>query len=124
MVENIEIKRNLFARLDALTTERTLVASNTSGLRIAAMVEGRSESFRRRFMVIHFFNPPRYMKLLELVPGADTDPAAFARVGTFAREALGKGVVVAKDTTNFIGNRVGAHAMMSAIHQKIGRAHV
>jgi len=119
VVENIEIKRNLFARLDALTTDRTLVASNTSGLRIAAMVEGRSASFRQRFMVIHFFNPPRYMKLLELVPGADTDPAAFARVSAFARDALGKGVVVAKDTTNFIGNRVGAHAMMAAIHQML-----
>jgi len=119
VVENLEVKRKLFERLDALTTERTLVASNTSGLRIAAMVEGRSASFRKRFMVIHFFNPPRYMKLLELVPGADTDPAAFARVSTFAREVLGKGVVVAKDTTNFIGNRVGAHAMMAAIHQML-----
>jgi 3-hydroxyacyl-CoA dehydrogenase len=119
VVENIDIKRKLFERLDALTTERTLVASNTSGLRIAAMVEGRSASFRKRFMVIHFFNPPRYMKLLELVPGADTDPAAFARVSSFASESLGKGVVVAKDTTNFIGNRVGAHAMMAAIHQML-----
>ncbi len=119
VVENIDIKRALFEKLDRLTTERTLVASNTSGLRIAAMVAGRSESFRKRFMVIHFFNPPRYMKLLELVPGADTAPASFERVKRFASEALGKGVVVAKDTTNFIGNRIGAHAMMAAIHQML-----
>ena len=119
VVENIDIKRKLFERLDALTTDRTLVASNTSGLRIAAMIEGRSASFRKRFMVIHFFNPPRYMKLLELVPGADTDPAAFARVQGFSADVLGKGVVVARDTTNFIGNRIGAHAMMAAIWQML-----
>ena len=119
VVENITIKQNLFAKLDALTTDRTLIASNTSGLRIAAMVEGRSASFRQRFMVIHFFNPPRYMKLLELVPGADTSPTAFERVKRFSADALGKGVVVAKDTTNFIGNRIGAYAMMAAIHQML-----
>jgi 3-hydroxyacyl-CoA dehydrogenase len=119
IIENLEIKRKLFEKLDALTTERTLVASNTSGLRIAAMVEGRSKSFRARFMVIHFFNPPRYMKLLELVPGADTAPASFERVKAFSSDILGKGVVVAKDTTNFIGNRIGAHAMMAAIQQML-----
>ncbi len=119
VVENLDIKRALFARLEALAGAHTLVASNTSGLRIAAMLEGRGESFRKRFMVIHFFNPPRYMKLLELVPGADTDPAAFARVKSFGADVLGKGVVVAKDTTNFIGNRIGAHAMMAGIHQML-----
>ncbi len=119
VVENIDIKRSLFAKLEALAGPETLIASNTSGLRIAAMLEGRGESFRKRFMVIHFFNPPRYMKLLELVPGADTDPAAFARVKAFGADVLGKGVVVAKDTTNFIGNRIGAHAMMAAIHQML-----
>ncbi|MDB4927946.1 MAG: 3-hydroxyacyl-CoA dehydrogenase [Myxococcaceae bacterium] len=119
VVENIDIKRKLFEKLEALAGPHTLVASNTSGLRIAAMLEGRGESFKKRFMVIHFFNPPRYMKLLELVPGAETDPAAFARVKAFGADVLGKGVVVAKDTTNFIGNRIGAHAMMAAIHQML-----
>lgn len=119
VVENIDIKRALFTKLEALVGPSTLVASNTSGLRIAAMLEGRSASFRQRFMVIHFFNPPRYMKLLELVPGAETDPAAFARVKRFGADVLGKGIVVAKDTTNFIGNRIGAHAMMAAIHQML-----
>jgi 3-hydroxyacyl-CoA dehydrogenase len=83
------------------------------------MLEGRSDRFRQRFMVIHFFNPPRYMKLLELVPGAETAPAAFERVRRFGADVLGKGVVVAKDTTNFIGNRIGAYAMMAAIHQML-----
>jgi 3-hydroxyacyl-CoA dehydrogenase len=119
VVENIDIKRKLFEKLEALAGPQTLVASNTSGLRIAAMLEGRGGSFKKRFMVIHFFNPPRYMKLLELVPGAETDPAAFARVKAFGQDVLGKGVVVAKDTTNFIGNRIGAHAMMAAIHQML-----
>jgi 3-hydroxyacyl-CoA dehydrogenase len=120
VVENIDIKRNLFARSRPCSPpSSTLIASNTSGLRIADMLEGRSASFRQRFMVIHFFNPPRYMKLLELVPGAETDPAAFARVRRFGADVLGKGVVVAKDTTNFIGNRIGAHAMMAAIHQML-----
>lgn len=119
VVENIDIKRKLFEKLEALAGPETLVASNTSGLRIAAMLEGRGESFRKRFMVIHFFNPPRYMKLLELVPGKETDPKAFARVKSFGADVLGKGVVVAKDTTNFIGNRIGAHSMMSAIHQML-----
>ncbi|MBL8604905.1 MAG: 3-hydroxyacyl-CoA dehydrogenase/enoyl-CoA hydratase family protein [Myxococcales bacterium] len=119
VVENLEIKQKLFARLEAQIGEHTLVASNTSGLRIAAMLEGRSESFKKRFMVIHFFNPPRYMKLLELVPGVETDPVAFARVRAFGQDVLGKGIVVAKDTTNFIGNRIGAHAMMAAIHQML-----
>jgi 3-hydroxyacyl-CoA dehydrogenase len=119
VVENIDIKRSLFARLEPLLGPDTLIASNTSGLRIAAMLEGRSASFRKRFMVIHFFNPARYMKLLELVPGTDTDAAAFERVKRFGADVLGKGIVVAKDTTNFIGNRIGAHAMMAAIHQML-----
>ncbi|MBI5516670.1 MAG: 3-hydroxyacyl-CoA dehydrogenase/enoyl-CoA hydratase family protein [Deltaproteobacteria bacterium] len=119
IIESMEPKRALFARLEPLVTPHTLVASNTSGLRIAGMLEGRGEAFRRNFMVIHFFNPPRHMKLLELVPGAQTDPEAFARVRRFGEDALGKGVVVAKDTPNFIGNRIGAQAMMACIHQML-----
>lgn len=119
VVENIDIKRALFTKLEGSIGPETIVASNTSGLRIAAMLEGRSESFRQRFMVIHFFNPARYMKLLELVAGPETDPAVFQRVKRFGREVLGKGLVIAKDTTNFVGNRIGAHAMMAAIHQML-----
>ncbi|MCC7541390.1 MAG: 3-hydroxyacyl-CoA dehydrogenase, partial [Deltaproteobacteria bacterium] len=80
IIEQIGPKRALFEKLDALLSDKTVVASNTSGLRIAEMVEGRSESFRKRFLVMHFFNPVRYMKLLELVPGAETDGEVLARV--------------------------------------------
>ncbi len=116
IIERMEHKQALFAKLEAKVGPETIIASNTSGLMISGMLEGRSESFRKRFVVMHFFNPVRYMKLLELVAGTDTDPAVLARVKRFGEDALGKGVVIAKDTPNFIGNRIGAHAMMSTIH--------
>jgi 3-hydroxyacyl-CoA dehydrogenase len=116
VIEQIEPKRTLFEKLERATKERCVVASNTSGLRIAEMTEGRSESFRRRFLVMHFFNPVRYMKLLELVAGPDTDRTTLDRVRRFGQEVLGKGVVLGKDTPNFIGNRIGVHAMLLAIH--------
>ena len=116
IVEQIEPKRALFAKLDRVTGEDCLVASNTSGLRIADMMEGRSEGLRRRFLVMHFFNPVRYMKLLELVAGPETAPESRERARAFARDVLGKGVVLGKDTPNFIGNRIGVHSMMLTIH--------
>jgi len=116
VIEQLEPKRALFEKLEKATKDTCVVASNTSGLRIAEMTEGRSESFRRRFLVMHFFNPVRYMKLLELVAGPDTAPAALDRVRRFGQEVLGKGVVLGKDTPNFIGNRIGVHAMLLAIH--------
>lgn len=116
IIEKLEPKRALFERLEKVLGPDTIVASNTSGLRIADMTQGRSEAFRRRFLVMHFFNPVRYMKLLELVAGTDTDPAVLARVRRFGEDVLGKGIVVGKDTPNFVGNRIGAHSMLSAIH--------
>lgn len=116
IIERLDIKRSLFAKLDELVQGDTILASNTSGLRIADMIEGRSERFRKNFLVTHFFNPPRYMKLLELVAGPDTDPAVMARATRFGREVLGKGIVVAKDAPNFVANRIGTHAMMVALH--------
>ncbi len=118
IIEKIEHKRALFEKLEAVAPE-AIVASNTSGLRIADMVEGRSEGFKQRFLVMHFFNPVRYMKLLELVTGPDTSAEALARVRHLGEDVLGKGVVLGKDTPNFIGNRIGTHAMMAAIHQMI-----
>jgi len=118
IIEKMGPKRALFERLEA-AAPHAIVASNTSGLRIAEMVLGRSEGFKKRFLVMHFFNPVRYMKLLELVTGPDTDPAVLARVRRFGEDALGKGVVVGKDTPNFIGNRIGTHAMMLAIHEML-----
>jgi 3-hydroxyacyl-CoA dehydrogenase len=116
VIERLDIKQQLFARLEELAGAGTIVASNTSGLRIADMLEGRSASFRSRFCVMHFFNPPRYMKLLELVAGPDTDRATIGAVEELGREVLGKGIVHAKDSPNFIANRIGAHSMMAAIH--------
>jgi 3-hydroxyacyl-CoA dehydrogenase len=116
VVEQLEPKRALFEKIDALVGDETIVASNTSGLRIAEMAKGRSDRFRKHFLVMHFFNPVRYMKLLELVGGPDTAPETIERVRRFGEDVLGKGIVIAKDTPNFIGNRIGVHAMMTTIH--------
>ena len=121
IVERLDIKQALFEKLEKLAAPHAVIASNTSGLRIAEMVAGRSETFRKNFMIAHFFNPPRYMKLLELVAGVDTSPEAKARVEQFGRELLGKGIVWAKDTPNFIGNRIGLHGMMTTIHLMLER---
>ncbi|MBK8254254.1 MAG: 3-hydroxyacyl-CoA dehydrogenase/enoyl-CoA hydratase family protein [Polyangiaceae bacterium] len=116
IIERMADKQALFAKLEPVIGAETIIASNTSGLQIEKMVEGRSDSFKKRFLVMHFFNPVRYMKLLELVAGKQTDAAVLERVRRFGEDALGKGVVFANDTPNFIGNRIGAHAMMATIH--------
>ncbi|MFT3694249.1 MAG: 3-hydroxyacyl-CoA dehydrogenase/enoyl-CoA hydratase family protein [Kofleriaceae bacterium] len=115
IIEKTEPKRALFEKLEKLVQPQTIIASNTSGLRIAELLVGRSDDFKRHFMVTHFFNPPRYMKLLELVAGPETTPEAKASAEKFAQD-LGKGIVWAKDTPNFIGNRIGLHSMMTTIH--------
>jgi 3-hydroxyacyl-CoA dehydrogenase len=119
VLERMEVKRALLERLEKVVSAKTIVSSNTSGLAISGMLEGRSLAFRRRFLVTHFFNPPRYMKLLELVAGPDTDPEVFQRMKRFGEDVLGKGIVVGKDTPNFVGNRIGAYSMMDAIHQML-----
>ncbi|MEM8930120.1 MAG: 3-hydroxyacyl-CoA dehydrogenase/enoyl-CoA hydratase family protein [Acidobacteriota bacterium] len=106
IVERLDIKRHLVERLDAIRRDDTIVTTNTSGLPIHAITEGRSEGFRRHFFGTHFFNPPRYMKLLEVIRGEDADPLAVEAIADFATRRLGKGVVFCKDTPNFIGNRV------------------
>jgi 3-hydroxyacyl-CoA dehydrogenase len=113
--EDLAVKRALFARLEPLLSEHAVLASNTSGLPIAKLMEGRGASMRRRFLVTHFFNPVRYMRLLELIRGEDTDPELFAEVARFGETTLGKGVVLGKDTTNFVANRIGTHGMMGLI---------
>jgi 3-hydroxyacyl-CoA dehydrogenase len=119
IIEKLGPKQALFRRLQDIVSPDAIVASNTSGLRISAMTEGLRPDFRKRFLVMHFFNPVRYMKLLELVPGEDTAPEVLDRVRRFGEDALGKGIVIGKDTPNFIGNRIGAHSMMVAIHQML-----
>jgi len=116
IVEQIGPKQALFARLDAIVDDRTVVASNTSGLSIAEMMSGRSERFRKAFLVMHFFNPVRYMKLLELVAGPETAPETLERMRRFGEDVLGKGIVIGKNTPNFVGNRIGVHAMLATIH--------
>jgi 3-hydroxyacyl-CoA dehydrogenase len=116
VVENLAIKQTLFAQVEAHLTPGTIVSSNTSGLSIDAMCEGRSEAFVTHFLGTHFFNPVRYMHLLEIIPGPKTLPNVLDSMSHFVRRILGKGVVNAKDTTNFIANRIGVHGMMTTIH--------
>jgi 3-hydroxyacyl-CoA dehydrogenase len=115
VAENLEIKRSLFTRVEAHRRPGTLVSTNTSGLPIRSVEEGRSEDFRRHFAGTHFFNPPRYMKLVELIPGPETDPSVISALDQFCDLQLGKGVVTAKDTPNFIANRIGTFSMMNAL---------
>lgn len=115
VVERLEIKRELWSRIDALAAERPIFATNTSGISVASLAEGRSPAFRRRFLATHFFNPPRYMHLLELVPCPSTDPQVLRDIASFAATRLGKGVIVAKDRPNFIANRIGAYGVMRAV---------
>jgi 3-hydroxyacyl-CoA dehydrogenase len=119
VVENLEIKQALYARIEALWKPGAVVSSNTSGISIAQMTAGRGAEFRRHFLVTHFFNPVRYMRLLELVAGADTDPAILSGMAAFGERVLGKGIVIGKDTPNFVGNRVGVFAMMHAMHAMV-----
>ncbi|MCG8459610.1 MAG: 3-hydroxyacyl-CoA dehydrogenase family protein, partial [Holophagales bacterium] len=106
IVERLDIKRELMARVDAVRKPHAIVTTNTSGLPIHRIAEGRSDGFRRHFFGTHFFTPPRYMKLLEIIRGEEADPLAVSAMADFATRRLGKGVVFCKDTPNFIGNRV------------------
>ncbi len=107
VAENLEIKREMWRRVEAITKPGTILSTCTSGITLAKIVEGFSEEFRRHFLGAHFFNPTRYMHLLEVIPGPDTDPEVLAFVQEFAERRLGKGVVPCKDTPNFIANRIG-----------------
>ena len=115
VVEELAIKREILARVDQTRRPGTIASSNTSGIPIAALAEGRSGDFRRHWLGTHFFNPPRYLHLLELIPTAETDPAVVDRVACFADRVLGKGVVKAKDAPNFIANRIGIFGAMLAL---------
>jgi 3-hydroxyacyl-CoA dehydrogenase len=106
IVENLGIKRKLMERIDALRAPATIVSTNTSGIPVASIAEGRSASFREHFLGTHFFNPPRYLKLLEVIPTSDTSPEVVNVISHFGEYRLGKGIVPAKDTPNFIGNRM------------------
>jgi 3-hydroxyacyl-CoA dehydrogenase len=111
VVERLDIKQQLLAKVDALRRPGSIISSNTSGIPIAAIAEGRSDDFRRHWLGTHFFNPPRYLRLLEIIPTAETDPAVVAAMTRFGDHTLGKGVVLAKDTPNFIANHVGLYGV-------------
>jgi len=115
IIEQVEPKRALYARLEDVRRPGSIVASNTSGIPMRVLLEGRSEDFRRHFLGTHFFNPPRYLHLLELIPTPETAQAVLATMRDFAERVLGKGVVVAKDVPGFIANRLGLYGMVKAM---------
>ena len=115
VVEQIDIKRSLLERVDAIRRPGTIVSSNTSGIPIGSLAEGRSDDFRRHWLGTHFFNPPRYLRLLEVIPTGETDRAVVDRVARFSDHRLGKGVVLAKDTPNFIANHIGLYGVTQVL---------
>jgi 3-hydroxyacyl-CoA dehydrogenase len=115
VVERPDIKRALLEQVDAVRRPGTIVSSNTSGIPIASLAGGRSEDFRRHWLGTHFFNPPRYLRLLEIIPTSETLRTVVEQMSWFADHRLGKGVVVAKDTPNFIGNRIGLFGVMGIL---------
>ena len=122
VVERLDVKQELLARVEPHRAEHAVVSSNTSGIPIASLAAGRSEAFRRHWLGTHFFNPPRYLSLLEIIPTDDTDAAVVDAVARFGDRALGKGVVVAKDTPNFIANRIGMFGVLRVLEQLAGGA--
>lgn len=115
VVENLEIKQALLRKVEAIRKPGTIVTTNTSGLPVGKIAEGFSEDFRRAWFGTHFFNPPRYMRLLEIIPTPEADRAAIDSVAHFCDVRLGKGVVIAKDTPNFIGNRIGTFSVLNVM---------
>lgn len=119
VVENLEIKHKLFADVEKHRKPGSVIASNTSGIPIDSIAEPFSDDFKKNFLGIHFFNPPRYMKLVEVIPGTATSGEVACQISGFLDRRLGKGVVPAKDRPNFIANRVGTFGMMATVHEMI-----
>ena len=116
VVERMDIKHKVFQWVGENRKKGSIVASNTSGLSLAGMAEVMDEEMRQHFLVMHFFNPVRYMRLLELVSGPETLPAVTEAITAFGEKKLGKGIVTCKDTPNFIANRIGTYGIMSVLH--------
>jgi len=115
VAENLEIKRNLLARVAQFRKPGAIVTTNTSGLPVHLIAEGMSEEFQQHWAGTHFFNPPRYLKLVEVIPGPKTSSDVVETLNDFCDKRLGKGVVIAKDTPNFIANRIGTFSMLNAL---------
>lgn len=114
VVENLKIKQDLFAKVEKIVNPNCIVSTNTSGIPIKDISANFSPDLKKRFLGTHFFNPPRYMKLMEIIPGEKTDPVIVDYMVKFSEERLGKGVVICKDSPNFVGNRIGAFDMANA----------
>ena len=117
VIEDLQTKRDLFDKLETHRSDGSVISTNTSGIPLRSITEGMPERLRRDVVVTHFFNPVKVMKLLEIVPGEDTAPDVVEAMAEFGRTKLGKGVVHAKDTVNFIGNRIGCFWMLSGLHK-------
>ncbi|WP_338471899.1 3-hydroxyacyl-CoA dehydrogenase NAD-binding domain-containing protein [Niallia sp. XMNu-256] len=117
VVENLEVKKQVLEKVDQYRKEGSIVSSNTSGISIEAMAADRSNDFQKHFLGTHFFNPPRYLKLLEVIPTKRTDLEVIEYMKRFAEDVLGKGVVIAKDTPNFIANRIGTYGLLVAANE-------
>src|SRR6478609_7552670 len=115
IIEQPAPKQALYARLESLLKTTAIVASNTSGIPMQTLLEGRSARFRQRFFGMHFFNPPRYLHLLEIIPTPETDADALESAERFSQVVLGKGIVVAKDVPGFVANRLGVYGMVAAM---------
>src|SRR5215210_8052318 len=114
IIEKLEPKKDLMQRVEETAKESAIISTNTSGIPLHRISEERSDGFKRRFVGTHFFNPPRYLKLMEIIPTEDTDPETVEDIRNFGERVLGKGGVIAKDTPNFIGNRLGTFTGMQS----------
>jgi 3-hydroxyacyl-CoA dehydrogenase len=119
VVENLAIKKQIFEKVDQYRKQGSIISSNTSGISVEAMAEGRSEDFQKHFLGTHFFNPPRYLKLLEIIPTKNTSPEVLSYMKNFGEDVLGKGVVEAKDTPNFIANRIGTYGLLVTVREML-----
>lgn len=119
VVENLEVKKQVFSEVNKYWQEGTIVSSNTSGISVEAMIEDCSDELKKHFLGTHFFNPPRYLKLLEVIPTKHTDPEVLNFMTKFGEDVLGKGVVIAKDTPNFIANRIGTYGLLVTVEEML-----
>ncbi len=119
VVENLSIKKQVFEKVDQHRKPGSIVSSNTSGISVEAMSEGLSEDFQKHFLGTHFFNPPRYLKLLEVIPTKNTSSEVLSFMKQFGEDVLGKGVVEAKDTPNFIANRIGTYGLLVTVQEML-----
>lgn len=123
VTERLDIKQSVFSQVDKYRKKGSIVSSNTSGISIHAMADGRSDDFKQHFLGTHFFNPPRYMTLLEVIPTRYTAPEVIDYFKKFGEEALGKGVVLAKDTPNFIANRIGTYGLQITVKEMLDKGY-